>query len=233
MKVKTYNERDLKKLLSQKPVNDSCNVFKVGYGVEKINKDILFDLQRFYHIMMPVAQIDEEQIKWLCEKQENISSTTLPNGVIYYEQYPIGVMYPRCYEGYKSFNELYKEDTKLFLENLKQSVIKNIELINNGIYNYDFTMSNILFKGEDVQLIDLDGKYISKCESVQRVYSYYMIGLINQIIKKIDSQYNKHEKELAIIELKAILSKIPSIPMQIDYPILILEEIQKAQILKR
>ena len=94
MKIKTYRGRELKKLLSQKTVNDSCNVFKTNSGIEKIYKDVLFDLQRFSHVMMPISVVDEEQIKWLHEKQDVILTSTLPNGIIYFEHYPIGVMYP-------------------------------------------------------------------------------------------------------------------------------------------
>jgi hypothetical protein len=140
-------------------------------------------------------------------------------------------MYPKYFKGYKSFNELYTEQTNLFFENLKQSINKNIELMENGIYNYDFTMGNILYKNDDVQLIDLDGKYISKGQSYHRVYSYYMIGLINQIIRKIESQYDDYNKRLALEELRNIITKIPSIPMKIDYPLTILDRVEEAQIL--
>ena len=233
MKEKTYKEKDIKKLLSQKPVQDSCNVFQVENGIEKINRDVLFDIQRFHHVMFPIGNVDEEQIKWLHEKQEKIELSQLPNGIIYYQEYPIGVMYPKYFKGYQKFSELYTEETSLLFKNLKQSVINNIELLENGIYNYDFTMSNILYNQEDVQLIDLDGKYISKHQSLQRVYSYYIIGMIGQIVKKIEMQYDEYSRELAYQELRNVLSRIPSIPMKIDYPILLLDEIEQRKILKR
>ncbi|MBQ7790522.1 MAG: hypothetical protein IJ399_04585 [Bacilli bacterium] len=233
MKIKTYRGRELKKLLSQKTVNDSCNVFKTNSGIEKIYKDVLFDLQRFSHVMMPISVVDEEQIKWLHEKQDVILTSTLPNGIIYFEHYPIGVMYPKCFEGYKSFNEIHNEETSVFFENFKTALVNNIELMNNGIYNYDFTMGNILYKEDDVRLIDLDGKYISKRKDYQKVYTYFMVGMISQIVKKIESQYSGIEQKLALSELRNILSRVPSSPMEIDYPIILLDEIEDSQILKR
>lgn len=233
MKEKVYKERDIKRLISQKPIADSCNVFVVENTIEKIYKDVLFDLQRFYFMMIPSSLVNPEQIKWLCEKQENIFSSILPNGIIYYEQLPIGVIYPKYFENYKSFNEIYSEETSILLDNLKKAINKNIELMNNGIYNYDFTMGNILYKEDDVQLIDLDGKYISKRQDIRKVYSYFIVGMLNQIIKKIDLQYDDYGKQLALNELKAILSRIPSNPMNVDYPFVVLQEIEDAQILKR
>lgn len=233
MQLKTYKERDLKKLISQKPIGESCNVFKVDNGVEKINKDLLFDLRRFYHIMMPISLVDAEQIKWLHEKQENISSSKLPNGIIEFEHKPIGVIYPQYFENYKTFNEIYKEATDLFFENFKQAISKNIELMNNGIYNYDFTMGNILYKIDDVQLIDLDGKYISKRQDYHKVYLYFMMGLLTQIIKKIETEYDEYNQKLALAELRAILCSIPNQETKIDYPYQVLEEVEDAQILKR
>ena len=50
--------------------------------------------------------------------------------------------------------------------------------------------------------------------------------MISQIIKKIESQYTGIEQKLALSELRNILSRVPSSPMKIDYPIILLDEIE-------
>ena len=60
-----------------------------------------------------------------------------------------------------------------------------------------------------------------------------MVGMISQIVKKIESQYSGIEQKLPLSELRNILSRVPSSPMEIDYPIILLDEIEDSQILKR
>ena len=52
MKIKTYTQREMKKLLSQHPIRGSFNVYQIDEHLEKIYKDVMFDLQKYCHIMM-------------------------------------------------------------------------------------------------------------------------------------------------------------------------------------
>ena len=51
-------------------------------------------------------------------------------------------------------------------------------MINNGVYNYDLNVNNVLYNYNDVQLIDLDGKYIkidfNNKVDYNRMYSYFL-----------------------------------------------------------
>lgn len=77
-------------------------------------------------------------------------------------------------------------------------------MINNGVYNYDLNVNNVLYNYNDVQLIDLDGKYIkidfNNKVDYNRMYSYFLKQLkcillsktkgelvLNEIVNYVDN----------------------------------------------
>lgn len=77
-------------------------------------------------------------------------------------------------------------------------------MINNGVYNYDLNVNNVLYYCNDVQLIDLDGKYIkidfNNKVDYNRMYSYFLKQLkcillsktkgklvLNEIVNYVDN----------------------------------------------
>ena len=77
-------------------------------------------------------------------------------------------------------------------------------MINNGVYNYDLNVNNVLYNYNDVQLIVLDGKYIkidfNNKVDYNRMYSYFLKQLkcillsktkgelvLNEIVNYVDN----------------------------------------------
>ena len=232
MIIKTMDKKEIKQLLKSKPVDGSFNVFKENDGIIKIYKDPMFELERYATVIFPGSQVQEEQIYWLESKQPLVKGSNLPNGIVYYERLPIGVMYPKYFEGYKNFYHLHEESVETMIRNFRTAIDKNMELIRNGIFNFDFTMHNILYKGNDVQLIDLDGKYVTDRLSVARVYSYFVYGMMNEIYDKVKLLYGEKEALKIIRELTKLVDSIPLDNESFNYPHTVLDEVEKTQILK-
>ena len=61
-------------------------------------------------------------------------------------------------------------------------------MVNNGVYNYDLNVNNVLYNYNDVQLIDLDGKYIkidfNNKVDYNRMYSYFLKQLKYILLSK-------------------------------------------------
>lgn len=232
MRIKILDKKDIKELLKSAPVAGSFNVFEDNGGIIKIYKDPMFDLERYSTVIFPGSLVNEAQIRWLESKQMYITGSSLPNGIVYYERMPIGVTYPRYFEGYKNFYHLHKESVETMIRNFRTAIDKNMELIQNGIYNFDFTMHNILYKGNDVQLIDLEGKYVTDRLSMARVYSYFVYGMMNEIYDKVREVYGEKESLVIIKELTKIVDKIPLDNSSFDYAHTVLDEVEKTQVLK-
>ena len=232
MRIKILDKKEIKELLKSAPVAGSFNVFEDNGGIIKIYKDPMFELERYATVIFPGSLVSEEQIHWLESKQSSITGSTLPNGIIYYEKLPIGVMYPKYFEGYKNFYHLHEESVETMIRNFRTAIDKNMELIQNGIYNFDFTMHNILYKGNDVQLIDLDGKYVTDKLSVARVYSYFVYGMMNEIYDKVRELYGEKEALIIIKKLTKIVDTVPLDNSSFDYAHTVLDEVEKTQILK-
>lgn len=232
MLTKTYQKKEIKKLVKQKPVPGSFNIFENGMGIIKIYKDVMADLLKYGTIIYPFGLPSLEQIEWLYSKQKYIKESNLPNGIIYLEHTPIGVMYPEYFKGYSNFDSISEEETSLMMRNFRTASDKNIELVSNGIYNVDLSMQNILYQGNDVELIDLDGKYIYSKESYIRVYSYFVYGMMKQIYDKISTQYIEEDAKRAIKELQKRIDYLEKYGMTIEYPHRVLDEVEKSQILR-
>ena len=231
MRIIDYNKREIKKLLSKNSTG-VFNIFEVNGTTQKIYKDLMYELQKYKRVITPYSLADMEQIRWLSNQQMYIKSTQLPDGIIMNSDYPIGVSYPTYFFDYENFYALSSYSPDIVIHDLRLAVEKNIELMERGIYNYDFTFNNILFKGKDVQLIDIDGKYVTSMQSYDRVYSYFTHQMMELLVSIIRQQYGFEEAKKVILELKERLKKIYASGITIDYPNRILDEIEKSQILK-
>ena len=198
----------------------------------KLDKDCADDMIKKYGVSVLSSKINENQISELSKKQISINNTSLPSGVMYFNNIPVGVIYPRFYNGYNTFEELYKEEPSLIIKNLKKAYYNNMELINNDICNKDFSFKNIMYKNDDVRLIDLDGKMIGNRinSTYTQLYYYYLEGIYYCIKKRLELLYGDKSKEI-VKELKSfILSELSNI--KIDTPLYIIDEIEKKKILK-
>lgn len=231
MKIISYNKKGIKELLS-KHSTSVFNVFEVNGTTQKIYKDVMFDLEKYHRVVRPFSYANIDQLEWLSAQQAYIKSTSLPNGVIITDNYPVGVCYPKYFFDYENFHYLITKSPQLVLANLRQAVEKNIELMERGIHNYDFVFNNILFKGDDVQLIDIDGKYVSSYPSYRRVYAYFLPEMIGLLYAIVNQQYDEKDAKKIINEFRERIEKINTKEIPIDYPCKILDELEKTQILR-
>lgn len=232
MQTKCFDRREIKKLVKSNPVRGSFNIFQNGTGIIKIYKDVMSDLLKYNTVVFPFGVVDPKQIEWLSGLQCYISGSTLPNGIIYYENYPIGVMYEKYFEGYDNFNNLFHEEFELMFKNFRSAVSKNIELMNNGIYNQDLNMQNILYSSSDVELIDLDGKYIYPELPYIKVYSFFVYGMMKQIVERVSLIYGEEEAKKISLEIKKLMRKLDYKANSIDYPYYVLDEAWESCVLR-
>ena len=198
----------------------------------KLDKECANMMKKRNSINYLFPQIDSSQIKHLSEKQIDINNTYLPSGVVYYNGFPVGVVYPYFFNNYNTFNDLYLEDSSLIIDNFKKSFFYNLELLNNNIYNTDLSFKNIMYKDNDVQLIDLDGRFIGDKDnsSYAQVYFYYLRDLRICVYDKLRAIYGEISNEV-IEEVNPIFDNM-FCNIEYDTPLKIIEEVEKKRVLK-
>ena len=198
----------------------------------KLDKDCAGEMKNRNTVSIFAPKIDLVQISDLSSKQIHVNHSHLPSGIMYYNELPVGVIYPYYFDGYKTFEELYKEDSDLMLDNIRKAYYYNLELVNNDICNKDFVFKNIMYDGSDVQLIDLDGKLVGNKynTSYSQMYSYLLRDFYHSIIHKLELLGGKIDDSL-LQEIKTLFNEhIDNIEK--DSPIKIVEEIERKRILK-
>lgn len=162
----------------------------------KFDKDYLDHFRKFNRFD-GTSSIDKVQIQMLCDRQEYIDDVYLPEGIIELNGKIVGVIYP-YFEGYKTFKNIKEESISRILSNFKKAIYYNEKLVQRGIYNLDLNANNVLYKDDDVKLIDLDGKYVivgdDKHISSAKIYSYFFFQLRKILLSKIEEcEYTKEE----------------------------------------
>ena len=234
MEEKNFKKNEMKVLLHERGLNNR-NVF-VEHG-QKYRLDLTFveDFMKTKTAVRPYYGVDREQIEWLDSKRYDVKESILPSGVITYQGVDVGVIYPKYYLGFTSFEELSKEETLLLLKNLRKAIANNEELLRNGIFNSDFVLKNMLYSGERVGLIGLDGKYIHREEdsSYSSVYGYFAEELYKLLEHKLRYQCRERASEYSrlVCELRDIIAANNNTNV-IDYPNVLVDEVEKARILK-
>ena len=197
----------------------------------KLDKDCVRDMNDYNSVMVTTPSIDEDQIQLLSNKQKYINYSSLPEGIVYYKYLPVGIIYPKYFEGYKTFEELYKEDAELFFYNLKKAYYNNLELVHNNIFNKDFAFKNIMYNGTSIELVDLDGKLIGNSNNTtyDYMYSYYIHDLYKALKKKIEILYPE-DSDKVLSEINNLFQN--RIPNEVNYPLEVINKIEKKRILK-
>ena len=141
----------------------------------------------------PINYVNLDIIGYYNMVKNKVKFTNLPTQLIDYKRVTVGVIYP-YYQNYKPFSQLYLENNDLFLTKLYELVRNNIELLENGIFNGDIQNSNVLYNQNDLQIIDLDSKWINKDESYTNNV-YYLLMMIKSVIhnKLLELGYNEKE----------------------------------------
>ena len=122
------------------------NGFLTGYKEKSVN-----EISKETTIFVP-------QIEILTKKQKDLKLTTLPLGVAYYHDVPVGVII-KYFEKHKTLLELYKENYTVIIS-IFQKILNIVnEQIVNGIFQRDIKEDNFLYStiNYNAQAIDLDG----------------------------------------------------------------------------
>lgn len=199
----------------------------------KLDPSAADEMLNHFKVSIDTSEIDPHQISWLSDKAKYIDHSYLPCGVLKYGINTVGVIYPKFFEGYKTFENLNKEDNLLIMKNLRKALLNNRELLNNDIYNTDFAFKNIMYKGNDVELVDLDGKCIKRSDncSYAQVYSYYLHDLERLFKDRVSKDYSQEEKDKIINKYLPLFRNI-TYDMNMDYPFEVLDEVEKVLVLK-
>ena len=199
----------------------------------KLDKPSATEMKAHHKISVNTPEINTRQIEMLSAKNQLVDHTYLPCGLVHYDLFPVAIIYPYYFEGYQTFEELYKEDSDTILERVARAYFNNRELLENDIYNKDFAFKNIMYKGSDVELVDLDGHHIgnSSNSTYRQVYSYFYRSLLRCIRLKLELLYGEHNEELYEAAREMIARAIDE-EEDIARPMQLLDEIQMKRILK-
>lgn len=234
MKKIILDKRGLQQLVKRESLSKDRNVFNVDGRLYKISKGYYFDIENNRKLSYNPNEVNPKQIEWLSSLTSIVTKSRLPDGIIIYKGIPIGVTYPLCFENYKCFNDLHEEDTSLVFDNIRTATENTINLFEADIYNTDLLNQNVLYKHRDVELIDLDGKYIknSMYADTNDVYTYFLTGLFETIVKKLKQQYSSVDVRRIAEEIRPLFNFKSQLIVPIDYPIQVIDKIEKMRILK-
>ena len=185
-------------------------------------------LEDFSKTKLPIHNygINIDQITWLNSMNGKVSSS-LPDGVILYNGALVGVTYPKIFYDYDVLTNVTKEEKILFFKNLKEAINKHIELISHGIYNKDFLAKNVLYKEDDVELIDLDGKYIKNTPC--NTYDFFANDLKSILLIKMRKSHTVKE----YLEIKEEIDNMfnQHYGDTIDYPLQLVKKVEKMNVI--
>lgn len=232
MIIRELNKEEFKTLLKNTPIY--CKgyygtLYRDGDNLLKINNTYIRDYT-LYHKLREKGLVDLEQMAIYEEKKPFIKNSMLPKGIIKYKGIWIGVIYD-IYDNYDTFDSLYKEDSDLIINNIRLSIIKNMELINNDIYNTDLCNDNILYQDNNVELIDLDGSFIKYDKKyLYETYFYYILGIESVIFNKLKSLYGQEEYTKIWNKMETFFQISKDI--DINFPNIVMDNVEKMKVLK-
>lgn len=156
--------------------------------------------------------VNPDQIQYLSSIQPNIHLTDFDKGIVLVKDQVCGVILAEHLD-YKDLTDIDNNDPKTLLIILKNILNALRELELNKISHLDLAMAekgckptlNILYKGSDIKLCDLSGKFITYKENFDRKGMYLEYAqVINIILNKLINFNEKYKylfNELNLNEL--------------------------------
>ena len=137
-----------------------------GYNHTHIYVD--FDKKRFYKIDRCPNAFSACMISRLRKKQLEVMYTQFPLGRIFDQQIYVGSNQV-YFEGYKNFLSLYSHPDLFYQLGLFERLLRNLEELHKvGIHHQDLYDENILYKENQVQIVDWEGSYVLFSEGFNR-----------------------------------------------------------------
>lgn len=128
--------------------------------------------------------------------------------IVYLDNLYVGVLL-KWYKDYKNLlNYNYKDDKEL-LNLFKRVIDYNRILIDSGIYHMDLLPRNILYDGERVRIIDIDGPAINynkvyNCKEEDGSYYTIFIGLYSVLLEMFKNDDDFIDRKEEYIELTSM-----------------------------
>lgn len=187
-------------------VNDDDTLIKVPKEID-VNISYSEFLKRIHSLKKmrtDLKKFEEDQKKFIL-KGSNLDFVDFAKDIVYLEEMYIGVIikwYKNCSNlmEYKFINEIE------LLEIVKEIIEDNRILITKGIYHLDLLLTNILYNGKNIHIIDIDGKsikYFPKKNIYYETLSYYSIfrGLDYYLEEKFKNQNSYSDRHNAFNNL--------------------------------
>lgn len=187
-------------------VNDDDTLIKVPKEID-VNISYSEFLKRIHSLKKrrtDLKRFEEDQKKFI-QKGSNLDFVDFAKDIVYLEEMYIGVIikwYKNCSSlmEYKFINEIE------LLEIVKEIIEDNRILITKGIYHLDLLLTNILYNGKNIHIIDIDGnsiKYFPKKNKYYETLSYYSIfrGLDYYLEEKFKNQNSYSDRHNAFNNL--------------------------------
>ncbi len=235
MEIVDFKRREMKQFIKEYTFNNGTVHLENGKKY-KLDRAFVEDMKRRHDATLDHYGVDRNQIEWLSSKRNDVTLSTLPSGIITFEGIDVGVIYPRFFYDYDSFNNMSREDTLLILKNIRSAISKNEELLSNGIVNINFVTKDIMYCSDDVQLIDLDGSHIKRegYASYEGLYTRFVHDIYGIIDDKLKLQCRGKASEYSrlICEARDIFKYCEQYSKLLDYPRRVINEIEKQRILK-
>lgn len=161
----------------------NANSRRAEFGIKFENKEI-----------KNYVNLTEQEVLTSNSLRNEIKLSTLPLSVIGCEGMLIGYIY-KYFEGYERFTEMYKESIDVILNNFYTLYINLKELFEHNIYHMDIKGDNVLYKENDVQIIDFDTKperYFRRDASLIEYVNQSYRETFEMILKKHFEYYNPY-----------------------------------------
>lgn len=214
-----YKEYELYELLTTKKflaqgtrgivlINDDDTLIKIPKELSTYSLSFNDFKESIEYLKTQKNNIYEENQKKFMNLKINHDFIEFAKQIIYVDKMYIGILI-KWYKNYKNIiNFEYKNNNEI-LELFEKIIDYNNILINNGVYHLDLIPKNILYNGQTIKIIDIDGPGIIYQENHNEKHedeSYYAIFLGLYALLKIkfgnDEDYLERKNEYITIKQK-------------------------------
>ena len=132
------------------------------------------------------SAVDFNKLDYFKRVSKDIKLSSLPEGVMYLEDIPIGTIEP-YFKNYRWLHFMEDVSHKEMYYLLRNILLSLYELEQNGIYRLNLDRNNIMYNGKKPELVDLMNKdvIVGKNDKLQQeVYSNYLDLLYSIIYRQ-------------------------------------------------
>lgn len=189
-------------------INDEDTLIKIPKELSTYSLSFNDFKESIEYLKTQKNNIYEENQKKFMNIKNNYEFIEFAKQIMYVDKMYIGILI-KWYKNYKNIMNFEYKNNKEILEVFEKIIDYNSILINNGVYHLDLIPKNILYNGQTIKIIDIDGPGIIYQENHNEKYedeSYYAIFLGLYALLKIkfgnDEDYLERKNEYITIKQK-------------------------------